>query len=155
MAGLTPRFEVGAALVVAGLCGHYDSTTKTQIPALWQRFVPLLQAGIPGQAGWSTYGVCFNADGEGGPFDYLCGVAVTTADAAPDSLAKIEIPPARYAVFSHRGRLRTLANTWARIFEWLRSSGNRQAGSPYFEWYSADFCDETGTGQLEIWIPIE
>src|SRR5580704_1059696 len=70
-----PRFEMSNPLLIAGLSERYTCETSAGIPAQWQRFVPHL-GNMPGQVGWTTYGVRSNSDDEGS-FDYLCGVEVS------------------------------------------------------------------------------
>ena len=151
MAEVKPEFRDGKAVVVAGIAARYAPATKAAIPALWGRFVPLMRT-IPGKLSFETYGVCFNLDGQGG-FEYLCGLPIGEDTALPEGLRSVAIPAGRYAVFSHGTDLSTLAETWRGIFAWLGNPGYRMP-EPYFEWYSADFCAESGTGALEIWIPV-
>ncbi|MDN4585175.1 GyrI-like domain-containing protein [Pandoraea capi] len=41
------------------------------------------------------------------------------------------------------------------MYQWLLSSGLQAADAPDFERYSADFDPVTGTGTLDIWIPVQ
>jgi AraC family transcriptional regulator len=148
------RFTDREAIVVAGLTERYTPLTKVQIPVLWQRLVPWL-GDIPERAGEETYGVCFSY-GADGSFDYLAGVRVSEAVSLPTELTAIELPAANYAVFAHTGQISTIGATWMAIYQqWAPTSGCTLMGGPDFELYTEDFDPRTGTGLVEIWIPLK
>jgi len=148
-----PRFENGKTLLIAGLSERYDCDSSKAIPAQWQRFMPYI-GNIPGQIGRMAYGVCCNSDEEGN-FDYICGVEVADFSELPPELARLRIPARRYAVFTHRDHISTIRRTVNTIWnKWLPESGYEVADAPDFERYGADFNPETGTGGVEIWIPL-
>jgi len=149
-----PRFEKGRPLLVAGLMERYTCETSKAIPAQWQRFAPHI-GNIPGQVGATAYGVRYNSD-DAGNFDYLCGVDVSDFSELPPGLSRIRIPAQRYAVFSHRDHISTIRSTVYTIWnKWLPESGHEVVDAPDFERYSEGFDPQTGTGGVEIWIPIE
>ena len=148
-----PRFENGKTLLIAGLSERYDCDSSKAIPAQWQRFMPYI-GNIPGQIGRMAYGVCCNSDEEGN-FDYICGVEVADFSELPPELARLRIPARRYAVFTHRDHISTIRRTVNTIWnKWLPESGYEVADAPDFERYGAEFNPETGTGGVEIWIPL-
>jgi AraC family transcriptional regulator len=109
---------------------------------------------IPGQIGRTAYGVCCNSDEEGN-FDYICGVEVSDFSELPPELARLRIPARRYAVFTHRDHISTIRRTVNTIWnKWLPESGYEVADAPDFERYGPEFNPETGTGGVEIWIPL-
>lgn len=149
-----PRFEKRKAFLLAGLSERYSNETSSGIPAQWQRFVPYI-GHIPGQVGHTTYGACYNSD-DAGTVDYLCGVEVSDFSLLPSDLSRLRIPEQRYAVFTHREHISRIRSTWHTIFnQWLPASGYTIADAPDFELYSEDFDPHTGTGVVEIWIPIK
>ena len=148
-----PRFENGKTLLIAGLSERYDCDSSKAIPAQWQRFMPYI-GNIPGQIGRMAYGVCCNSDEEGN-FDYICGVEVADFSELPPELARLRIPARRYAVFTHRDHISTIRRTVNTIWnKWLPESGYEVADAPDFERYGPEFNPETGTGGVEIWIPL-
>jgi AraC family transcriptional regulator len=148
-----PRFENSKTLLIAGLSERYDGDSSKAIPAQWQRFMPYI-GNIPGQIGRTAYGVCCNSDEEGN-FDYICGVEVSDFSELPPELARLRIPARRYAVFTHRDHISTIRRTVNTIWnKWLPESGYEVADAPDFERYGAEFNPETGTGGVEIWIPL-
>ena len=148
-----PRFEAGRTLLVAGLGERYRFETNHGIPLQWQRFVPYI-GNIPGQAGTVAYGVCCNSDGTGN-FEYIAGVEVSSFDDVPPELRRVRIPAQRYAVFTHRDHISTMRSTFYTIWnQWLPASGYEVADAPDFERYDERFNPQTGTGEVEIWLPL-
>lgn len=154
-AGLRPpRIEDGSAMTIAGVKLRYNNQTRTKIPAQWERFAPHL-GNVPGQIGTTSYGVCFN-NGDNCEFDYLTGVEVGDAGKLPAEFSDVQIPPLRYAVFTHDGHVSAIANTINAIWsKWLPASGYQAAETPCFERYDERFDPRTGLGGMEIWVAIK
>lgn len=149
-----PRFEDGRTLLIAGLGERYRFETNHGIPQQWRRFLSYL-GNIPGQIGAVAYGVCCNGDGDGN-FDYIAGVEVTSFDDMPPEFSRVRIPEQRYAVFSHRDHIATMRATVYTIWnKWLPASGHAHADAPDFERYDERFDARTGSGTVEIWLPIK
>ena len=137
-------------MLIAGLNGTYTFETRSTIPAQWARFASQLGT-IPGQVGTTSYGVCWNFK-PGVGFDYLPGVAVSDVSRLPKELSHVHIPAGRYAVFTHREHVATVANTIDAIWtKWLPNSDYQPAGTPSFERYGDEFDPQSGTGGFEIW----
>ena len=148
-----PRFEKGKLMLIAGLSERYSYETCASIPSQWQRFVPHL-GNIPGQVGNVTYGVRSNSD-DAGNFDYLTGVEVESFDGLPKELTRLRIPARRYAVFTHKDHISKVRSTHYTIWsQWLPNSGHEAADAPDFERYDERFNPRTGSGGMEIWVPI-
>jgi AraC family transcriptional regulator len=149
-----PRRETAATLLIAGLRARCSSETIAGIPMQWQRFGPYIDT-IPQRIGGMAYGVCCEMD-EAGHYDYVCGVEVSSLTGLPPELSSLRIPARDYLVFRHRGHVSAIYGTWLAIMDhWLPASGHRIANAPSFERYGEDFDPRAGTGEMEIWIPIE
>ena len=145
----SPRIEQRGSFLIAGTVERYNNQTTDGIAKQWERFGPQIGR-IPGQVGSTSYGVCFDFDGNG-YFDYMCGVEVT---APAPGLGQLRIAPQKYAVFSHRDHISKIKGTWDAIFrDWAPSSGCTLLDAPQFEVYDENFTPESGV--VEIWIPIE
>ena len=143
-------------MVIAGLAKRYTAATMPQAAALWQRFAEHLGR-IPGQVGTVTYGVMTDrVEGTGG-IGYLCGVEVAGSAPLPAGFSQIEVPALKYAVFAHDGHVSTIQRTVDAIWrQWLPASGYAPVDEPeFFERYDERFDPVTGTGGIEIWVPIE
>jgi AraC family transcriptional regulator len=148
-----PRFVDSEELLIAGLGERFTMETSQGIAALWQRFVPYIGR-VPGQQGYETFGVCCNPQ-EDGSFEYIAGVLVNRTDDLPAGFTQQRLAAHRYAVFEHRGHISSIHETFNAIFQsWLPNAGLQGADAPEFERYSADFNPMTGTGKVEIWVPL-
>jgi AraC family transcriptional regulator len=149
-----PRIQNLPTLLIAGLGAHYTSETCAGIPSQWQRFAPHL-GHIPGQVGQTAYGVVCNSD-DAGNTEYICGVEVSDFSRVPADWSRLRIPPQRYAVFTHREHISTIRRTWFTIWNrGLQQAGLVHAEGPEFERYGESFDPRSGSGGLEIWIPIK
>jgi len=153
-----PRFEDGRAMLVAGLSCRYASANMNEIPKLWQRFSAYFGK-IPGRVGKASYGVCSNVFSGANGFDYLSSVEVSSLSGLPAEFSSVKIPAQVYAVFPHLGHVSEITNTCAEIPNWFKGAGREiahVAGTPdFFERYGEGFDPETGTGDIEIWVPIK
>lgn len=148
-----PRLVHNKPLLVAGVVERVSHDNGAGIPALWRRFHQTV-ADIPARIGDTAYGVCCNGD-DAGNFDYIAGVEVADYSDLPRAFAKIRIPAATFAVFSHDEHISVIRRTVSTIWNhWLPSSGYTVADAPNFERYDRRFDPLTGSGGLEIWVPI-
>jgi AraC family transcriptional regulator len=153
-----PRLQDRRALLVAGLQEPFTPETMNDIPALWKR---LPFGKIPGQLGHMAYGMVFNNDPHAKTFDYFCGVEIATISPAHAKFKTNKIPAQKYAIFCHRDHVSKLRDTVSAIFNtWLPASGQMharatQASADVVEYYGENFDPESGTGDMEVWIPIK
>ena len=154
-----PRLVNGRALLIAGLRCRYNGETLDNIPEQWQRFATHVGK-IPGQASRVTYGVCWQA-ADGGGIEYLSGVEVSGFAGLRSEFTVVSIPAHQYAIFAHREHVSRLSDTVEAIFDRrLAESGFEAAtGSAetpdFLERYSEEFDALTGTGGMEVWVPIQ
>ena len=148
-----PRFESGRALLIAGLGARYTFEANQGIPLQWQRFGPHI-GNIAGQVGTDAYGLCCNFD-EDGSFEYIAGVEVSRFSDLPARFSTAQAPAQKYLVFSHRGHVSKLRAVSYTIWDkWLPESGYEPVNAPNFEMYGSEFDPETGSGLVEIWLPV-
>lgn len=149
-----PRFERSKPLLVAGLSARYKQGGDAGIPLQWQNFAQHIGA-ISGEVAGVTYGVIANFDDENS-FDYLSGVEVTRFDGLPGGFATIRLPERKYVVFTHNGHVAAVPNSMREIWtQWLPTSGHQIADGPLFERYDKRFNPRSGSGAIELWLPIE
>ena len=159
-ATLRPRFESHGPLLIAGLPAHYTFETLDDIPKQWERFVPQI-ANVGGRVGEADYGLCIDMAAGGKGFDYVTGVQVAELANLPAGWVGVRIPAQTYAIFSHPGHVSTIRDTAQAIGEeWLPKSGREPAqtsrGEPnLIERYGPQFDPKTGTGDIELWLPIK
>jgi AraC family transcriptional regulator len=152
-----PRFVEGKPLLIVGFRKPFTDQPD-DIPAMWQRFGPYI-GNIPGQVGRVAYGVCFvNRVGDLSSCEsYLTGVEVSDFSGVPSELDRISLPSQRYAVFAHRDHVSALGKTIDAIGRnWLPRSGHELADTQaFFERYGEKFEPVSGTGDIEVWLPIK
>lgn len=148
-----PRIVAFGPILIAGLKKRYNNETSAAIPSQWQEFTPFI-GHVPNQKGNAAYGVLHNNDGEGN-VDYLCGVEVSDFAEIPAGFETLRLAPRTYAVFEHAGHVSEIRRTWHAIFKgWLPANDREIADAPDFERYSEKFDPRSGTGGIEIWIPL-
>jgi AraC family transcriptional regulator len=151
-----PRFETGKAMLVAGVGERYNHANggTAAIPGQWQRYHQKVDE-IPDRVGNVAYGVCCNGD-DSGNFDYIAGVEVSDFSNLPREFSRVRIPEQKYAVFTHSEHISTIRRTVNTIWNhWLPESGLCVADAPNFERYDERFDPATGSGGLEIWVPVK
>ena len=159
-ATLRPRFESHGPLLIAGLQAHYTFKTLDDIPKQWERFVPQIGS-VRGRMGEAAYGLCIDTSAGSEGFDYVTGVQVADLANLPAEWVGARIPAQTYAIFSHSGHVSTIRDTVHAIWEdWLPKSGREPAptsrGEPnLIEQYGRQFDPKTGTGDIELWLPIK
>jgi len=156
----TPRFVEGRPMRLAGLAGRYTPETMRQIPALWERFAGMLDANaVPGQVGRVTYGVGFHCFDGSPMYEYRCAVEVTSFDGLPGELRPLDVPPLRWAVFTHREHVSRLGESiqaiWTRWFPASGLTADHRRGLPDFlERYAEEFDPTSGMDGMEVWFPV-
>jgi AraC family transcriptional regulator len=146
------RYENKGEFLVAGLGEHFTAQTTKDIPALWERFVPVATK-LPNRVEeHMAYGVCYNCR-EDCQFDYIAAIEVASELGLPADWKTLRIPASRYAVFTHGGHVSELPKTVDAIWsKWAPECGLKIAGTPNFERYTKEFNGQTGG--MELWIPI-
>ena len=148
------RFADGAAMLLAGVRRwHAFADAPRDIPAQWMEFHQL--PGLPPRAGAVTYGVVCASEPQRARFEYFCAIEVPSFDGLPPEVGRMRVPAQRYAVFTHRGHVSGLQETWRSIWEeWLPRSGHQPANTPDFERYDNRYDSATASGEMEIWFPV-
>jgi AraC family transcriptional regulator len=155
-----PRFAHRKSLLIAGLRRRFSTDALHDIPLLWRDFAQQ-RAQIPGAVGNTAYGIVIQGAHAAGSVEYLAGQEVKSLARVPDEFDSMRIPAHQYAIFPHRGHVKTLKHTMMVIWnEWLPTSGrvasHPEADSPnMIEYYGEDFDPESGLGTIEVWLPIK
>jgi AraC family transcriptional regulator len=86
----------------------------------------------------------------------MAGVAVNNFDRSPFGLVQMQLPPQKYAVFSHGGHIAEIGAVLAAIWaDALPASRHEAASGPTLEKCGAQFDPRTGLGGFEIWIAVK
>ncbi len=85
----------------------------------------------------------------------MCGVEVKEGADLLKEFAILPVAAHKYVVFRHEEHIASIRATLTAIWShWFPTSGYQAAATPTFEHYGP-INGKTGTGGLEIWIPIE
>lgn len=149
-----PRIVERDGFTVVGM-EYFGTNENMEIPLLWNEFFKRIhEITNPSQQG-VAYGVC-DGTTETGEFSYLACIAVKDESQIPKGMKSKQITSGTYAVFTHKGTLDKLKETYAEIFtEWLPKSGYDSYDFD-FELYderSKDFTSEDS--EMDIYIPLK
>jgi len=146
------------AFHVVGLQASFTPATIPQIPTLWGRFMARVGE-VAGRKGTATFGLCRAnlPDGKGGvTFEYTAAVEVERPATPPQGFVAFTVAPATYAVFTHEGHISTIGATFDAIHGGaIAAAGLRQANGHEFERYDERWDARTGTGPVDIYVPVE
>lgn len=154
-----PRFVQHPQLLIAGLLLRQLTNPPAELPALWQRFAPFIGR-VPRQVPGVAFGLCLRAAQGDACSDYVAGCEVEDFAEIPADWARVTIPAQEYAVFAHDGSASQLQHTVHAIFsEWLPQSGcgvipPTPGMVSFFERYGPGFDPRTGSGDIELWLPV-
>ena len=145
-----------AAPFISGLSP--DATNSEVIGPLWDQFLHRA-AQVPNRLGREMYGIIFErpAGDRRHPHEmqYVAGVRVSSPAAVPDGMVGHTVPAAAFAVFTHRGPVKTIGHTLAEIYrDWLPRSGYRHAGLADVELYDHRFRVDRDDSEMEYWVPV-
>lgn len=148
-----PSFETGNKKSIVGIEQNYTFETRSNITQQWESFISIIN-NIDSQNSGITYGICTSMKENG--FSYLSGVEASNDAQTPENMVRIELPPQRYAVFTHTQHVSLIAETIDKIWgQWLPNCPLKAAEGPSFERYTPEFDSQSGMNGIEIWIPIE
>jgi AraC family transcriptional regulator len=150
-----PRLVTEGVIRVVGLHEPLGPEPWLQIPDLWRRFTPFMQA-IPHHRPGMPLAISADiADTDDSCIDYWTALEVTRFGDIPPELSRRELSAQTYAVFDHPGHVSSLPRTYAAIWnEALGNAGLAARDAPGLERHKPAFSPSTGEGGVEIWIPV-
>lgn len=151
---MEPRIIERGPLTIVGLL-YFGENQNGEIPQLWGQFNPRV-AEIPHRVPDAGYGFCFTDHPQSANFWYLACVAVEQVTAIPADMFARSVPAHTYAVFTHRGPVSALGETYAQAYKgWLPSAPYELAAHFDFELYDDRFnLKDEANSELEIYIPV-
>lgn len=153
-----PRLEKMDSFLVAGIA-VMDTMDPALMMGAWEKFFDVF-AYIPTAIGNELYGVNFvtedyNPEKDTG-YGYMAATAISSEKELPEGLTVRKIPASEYLVFTHKGLLKYLSNTFEYIYgEYLPASKYKVLLSDALEIFGADFKDDSPDSIIEIWVPVK
>jgi AraC family transcriptional regulator len=138
---------------------YYGENKNQEIQQLWNVFLPRLES-IKSRINQSvSYGICYPVEGENNDaaFEYIAAVEVSDFDDLPAEMVGRTIPAQKYAVFTHKGPVDKILETYQAIYAvWQPKSGCQLKKAPDFEYYDERFNpDNPEVSELDIYIPVK
>jgi AraC family transcriptional regulator len=157
---LEPHVELRPAMRVVGLrtsffgVGSEKNNLAKKLPPLWAAFLPRLSELVERPEG-PCFGVLRQTPGQGEELDYVAGVAVSPSAPIPSGMVSLEVAPARYAIFEHRGDVAALDDTVNYIYStWLHRSGLRHTYGCDLELYDERYVQNSADSVIYYGIPV-
>lgn len=137
---------------------HWYGKHKEDLSSLWCSYMSkaeMIPSKTPSQ---NHYGICYMEGNEPSQeyFHYIACREVSSIEAVPESLSSKTLPASKYAVFTHKGFLSTLADTFSKIYnEWLKEDGLTPNFDFSFELYDERFNITSETSEMDIYVPLQ
>ena len=156
---MKPKIVERDEMKVIGL--KCETTMKENtIPQLWGQFNTVCNRVPNRTSDRFALGICpyvkMEDFDEETPFEYIAGFTVDSFDNVPEDMVAYVVPAARYAVFTHRGALNTLQDTYNAIFSSALSENGMELDSKdQLELYDDRFKYGEQDSEFDIYIPIK
>ncbi|SMY09515.1 AraC family transcriptional regulator [Flavimaricola marinus] len=148
-----PRLDSRPGFEVTGMADRFTFGTIPTIPALWSVLNAREDELSPTEP--CAFGISYDTTGGDG-FRYIAGFATAHGADVPEGMTRLKVPEGRYAVWLHDGHVSEMHQTMQAIFDTgLAKAGLSARAAPELEVYDARFDPKTGSGPVELWIPVE
>jgi AraC family transcriptional regulator len=161
---MTPHIVSSPALHLVGLEARFigpmspEANNHQVIPQLFTQFFQR-RAELPATKDGVTYGACHclppaqrTREDE---LVYLVGVDVPKGTTVPAGMKVWEVPAATYAIFTHRGPITRIDETYAYIFgTWMPRADYSPVDAPNVERYDGRFGDGGEKSEMDIMIAV-
>jgi AraC family transcriptional regulator len=125
------------------------------IGQLWDRFIPREHEIIGRTEPDAAYGLCQLLDD--GTVRYVAGLPVSADASIPQGMVKFDVPGQKYVVFTHRGVVAQIGESFQAIHTRLLAAlGLRARPGVEFERYDGRFTGpDDPASETDLYIPIE
>jgi len=138
------------------LVGMKHFGTDKEIPGIWMKFMPL--CGKIQNLTKPEVGIEYSwGEPVDGKYWMMMSMLVDDATAIPDGLESETIKAQKYAVFTHKGKIDFIGQTFVKIYkEWLPNSDFELSGDYNIQWYDERFKEgQSDDSEVDILIPIK
>lgn len=127
---------------------------NNKIPKLWEDFMKRLGE-IKNKVNEKIFYGLSLVTGECS-FNHIACVEVSSLDGVPEGMVGKEVPKAKYAVWTYKGKMPGLTEAYRWLYEeGMPKSGLKQKKDIWLEKYDERFKDDSDDSIMEIWIPVE
>ncbi|MEZ4887752.1 MAG: GyrI-like domain-containing protein [Chitinophagales bacterium] len=145
------------AIHLIGMCMFGNFHEQNTIPELWQEFNPYLQD-IPNRVNENQcFGLEIYSDSfmKTNKWHYMTAVEVSTLETIPLLTVAKTLPPSQYAVFTHKGTVQTIAQTFQYIYQTWLPNADYEIAAPFdFEFYDERFKGGGADSETDIYLPV-
>jgi AraC family transcriptional regulator len=157
---LEPELYVQPAMDLVGMRTLFFSVDSEKndvarkLPKLWAGFLPRLHEIEHAIAG-VCYGIGRQTADETDELEYHAAIEVSRVDAVPPGMVRVHVLSARYARFTHAGRVAEIDKTVNYIYSsWLTRSRMRHTYAADIEFYDARDHPESNSSVIRYAIPV-
>lgn len=135
---------------------YFGKNQHNEVNKLWDDFYPRIKEIKSRINENKNYGICELFPGSS-KFSYISSVKVANSEEVPKNMVCRIIPFSKYALFTHKGSLNSLGQTYEYIYGvWLPNSPYEHSTLPDIEEYDNTYCDDNPEECLiNIYIPIK
>lgn len=158
-----PEIKTINDLKVMGMV-YQGKNQSGEIGVLWQQFLARIPDIKSPKGNMKSYGICEPLEesvedvdlDNPNDFKYLAGIEVVDDNDVPEGMEVWDVKHNKYAVFTHRGPVEMLGDTYKAIYsQWLPESGYEVVFTYDFEMYDQDFKPGQTDSKMYIYIPIK
>ena len=154
---MEPKYVTKPAMTMVGF-SYVGKNENNEIPQLWGQW-NARAAELKNRTGMCAYGACFTqVEGAGeGEFEYVAGMEVSDLADIPEGMVARQIPDYKFAVFTHKGKLHTLPETYKFIYEtWLPQADVELHPDKFdMELYDDRFVLDSDESEFDILVAVK
>jgi len=137
---------------------YYGENKNKEISEMWGRFMQVSNTVPNSIVNGKWYWVCFSEEGDVHPIRYIAGLEVTSLATIPQGMKGKAISPGKYIVFTHKGLLDNLKETYDNIYgKWIPEANLKPVEGLEgldFELYDNRFMDGSPDSEFDIYVKI-
>lgn len=146
--------EKGEFNVVGFLVETDFERAREDVSEVWKKFLSRYREIKNYVGGMKNYGVAVELDKIGRGFRYVACCEVSEFENVPIDMVMQIVSASKYAVFTHKGKLDKLRNTYEKIMSFMRKKGMKRKNY-WFEFYDQRYRGDKPESEFEIWVAIE
>lgn len=157
MTAREPRVVIKDSFLVMGM-EYFGANLNGEIPDLWNSFSKHMQEIQNIKNPGVTLGICDHVDDydpELSEFSYMACVEVEDYTKIPENMIVKKIPKQKYLVFTHKGSVENLEDTYKYIYgNYFFKSKYEIVDASDFELYDERFNINDCNSEMDIFIPV-